>query len=256
MLRETFPRTRLIVNTENRGFACASNQAMREAIGRYLLLLNSDTQMIDDSIHRMLAFMEDQPQAGAAGVRLLNADGSLQAYPIALPSLWTICLQMVGMGRWSHAGSSASFTSAAHPAEVERVKGACLMVRREVIADVGPLDETLFLYGEEDDWCLRIRKAGWKVFYLPDAQVLHVGRASVDQVDEDMYLQLYESKVAFYRKHRGLIKTLLLKSILFLGSWARLTVAAIRHVVSRRQRETSRGRIRRCWRLLLELPRL
>ena len=129
------------------------------------------------------------------------------------------------------------------------------MVRREVVSEVGLLDEDLFLYSEEDDWCLRIRASGWKSFYLPEIQVVHHGRASVDQVADEMFLQLHKSKIAFYRKHRGPVKTFALKCILFVGNWARLAIAGVRYIIGG-WRQTARGaRVRMCWRLLVELPR-
>ena len=129
------------------------------------------------------------------------------------------------------------------------------MVRREVVSDVGLLDEDLFLYGEEDDWCLRIRESGWKVIYLPTVRVVHHGRASVDQVAEEMFLQLYKSKITYYRKHRGPTKTLALKFILFAGNWVRLAIAGMRYIIGGWHQAARGAQVRRFWRLFLELPR-
>lgn len=255
MLRERFPGVRLIANPENAGFARATNQAIRESKGRYLLLLNSDTRLIDRSLQHMLAFMDEHRDVGTTGACLLNPDGTVQVYSTALPSLWGHWVQTMGLDRWSLSSRRTSRDVSNGPREVERVKGACLMTRREVISEVGLLDENLFLYGEEDDWCVRTREAGWRVFYLPDVRVVHHGRASVDQVADEMFAQLYKSKVLFYRKHRGPVKTFTLKCILFFGHGLRLAIAGAWYILGGRQQTKSRTRARRCWRLLLQLPK-
>jgi GT2 family glycosyltransferase len=128
------------------------------------------------------------------------------------------------------------------------------MVRREVLREVGLLNEDLFLYCEEDDWCLRIGQAGWEVFYLPGVQVVHLGRASVDLTADQMFLQLYKSKVAYFRKHHGSLRTFLLKCILYFGHWPRLAFAGVAYAASSWRRAAHAARFKRCWRLLLELP--
>jgi len=255
MLRERFPGVRLIENLENVGFARATNQALRESRGRYLLLLNSDTRLIDVSLQGMLVFMDEHQDVGATGACLLSPDRTIQVYVTTLPSLWQHMAQTIGLDRWPLINRRTSRDLSTGPREVERIKGACLMVRRKVVSEVGLLNEDLFLYAEEDDWCLRIREAGWKVFYLPDVRVVHHGQASVDQVAEEMFLQLYKSKVAFYRKHRGPVKTFALKCILFIGNWARLAIAGVRCIIGGWDQATRRARVRKCWRLLVELPR-
>ena len=255
MLRERFPGVRLIANSDNQGFAQATNQAIRASTGRYVLLLNSDTRMMDRSLHDMLAFMDEHAEVGAAGACLLNPDGTIQVYPTVLPSLWGHWMQTMGLKCWPIRSRFTSLNTSTGPREVERVKGACMLVRREALTEVGPLDEDLFLYGEEDDWCLRLREAGWKVFYLPHARVIHHGRASVDQVAEEMFLQLYKSKVAFYRKHRGPLKTFVLKGILFFSNWPRLAIASARYILGGWKQAARGTRVRACWRLLLQLPR-
>ena len=255
MVRERFPGVRLISNLQNLGFARATNQALRRSEGRYLLLLNSDTRLIDPSPKHMLSFMDEHPEAGAAGACLLNPDLTIQAYPTRLPSLSLHLVQTLGLQRWAPQLSGESRHQDPKPREVGLVKGACMIVRREVLREVGLLDEDLFLYSEEDDWCLRMKQAGWKVFYLPTVRVVHHGRASVDQMADQMFLQLYRSKVAYFRKHRGRLQTFLLKCILYIGHWPRLALAGIAYTVSGWHRAARRARLKRCWRLLLELPR-
>jgi len=255
MLRERFPDVCLISNGENLGFARATNQAVDQSTGRYFLLLNSDTRLIDDSVKRMLTFMDQCPEAGMAGACLLNPDLSVQDYPTRLPSLWGHLEQTLGLGHRPVRLCGTSRQRGVDPRAVERVKGACLMVRRETVREIGLLDESLFLYSEEDDWCLRAGEAGWRVYYLPAARVVHHGRASVNQVAERMFLQLYKSKVAFYRKHHGPVKALLLKSILFFGNWAHLVLAGVQYAISGCHRAADAARLRMCWQLLLELPR-
>lgn len=204
MVRERFPHVRLIENRSNVGFARANNQALEVAKGDYLLLLNSDTVVRPRALGSLLGFMQDHPRAGACGSRLLNSDGSLQpaCHPMLTPGreLW----RLVFLDRiWPRASYRMGAWDLVTPRRVDVIKGACLMLRREALDQVGPLDEAYFMYTEEVDLCYRLSQAGWELWYVPDAQVIHYGEASSKQAQEEMYIQLYRSKVQFYRKFGG-----------------------------------------------------
>jgi len=227
MVREGFPAVRLIENAENVGFARANNQAIGQAHGRYILLLNSDTEVQAGAMETLVAFMEANPRAGAAGPRLLNSDGSLQPSCSPMPTpgreFWRLLfLEAV----WPRATYPMRRWDWATPRQVEVIKGACLLLRREALAEVGALDESYFMYTEEVDLCYRLAQAGWQRWWVPTATVIHHGEASSRQVAEAMYLQLYRSKVQFYRKFGGERRAERFKGLVRLAYGPRLAAAA------------------------------
>jgi GT2 family glycosyltransferase len=201
MVREKFPWVRLIENGENAGFARANNQAIRESKGRYVALLNSDTEVHRGALEAMLAFMDEHPEAAACGPRLLNGDGSLQpsCHPVLTPGreFWRlIFLDQI----WRRATYNQERWNPTVPRRVEVIKGACLVLRRESLDHVGLLDDRYFMYTEEMDLCHRLLGAGYALWWVPYAVVTHYGEASSRQMAEDMYIQLYRSKAQFHRK--------------------------------------------------------
>jgi len=251
MVRERFPWVRLIENGENLGFAAANNQALRQARGRYALLLNSDTEVQPGALAALVEFMAAHPQAGAVGAWLLNADGSLQpsCHPMLTPGreFW----RLIFLDRlWPWATYPLGRWDLAAPQKVEVIKGACLLLRREALAQVGLLDEAYFMYTEEVDLCYRLAEAGWELWWLPAAQVIHREAQSTRQAAAEMYVQLYRSKVHFYRKFGGERRAGRFKWLLRLAYGPRLAVAAVGGLVS----PSLAAQARTYRRLLAELP--
>jgi hypothetical protein len=251
MVREQFPQVHLIENSENVGFARANNQAIRQSRGRYLILLNSDTEVNPGAVQSLVTFMELHPQSGGCGPRLLNADNSLQisCHPMLTPGreFWRLMFLDRLYPRATYPQEKWDLIS---PKQVEVIKGACFLVRRAAIEQVGSLDEQFFMYTEEVDLCHRLAQAGWALWWVPQATVKHYGEASSKQVREAMYLQLYRSKVQFYRKVGGDRRAATFKQFLRVAYWPRLAVAALGAPFSSslaRQAHTYR-------RLLAELP--
>lgn len=204
---------RLITHTSNLGFARACNRGIGESHGRYLLLLNPDTQVLPGSLEAMLAFMDAHPEAGAAGPALLNPDGSLQPSGGRLPSLRELLANHPLIARLLRPPEDPlRRRDFSQIAEVEEVSGACLLIRRSAWEAVGPLDEAYFLYFEELDWCLRLKRQGGKVCYLPQARVLHHWRS---RTDPDPHAQLHhlQSQRHYVRKHFGRGPFLLLTAL-------------------------------------------
>jgi len=253
MVHERYPRVHLIQNAENRGFAAANNQAIALAQGRYVLLLNSDTVVTPGAFGTLVEFMDAHPRAGAVGPYLANADGSLQpsCYRVLTPwrEFWRLLflerllrLATYPMQRWDRD----------HVREVEVLKGACLLLRAEALAQVGALDERYFVYTEEMDLCARLLCAGWHIYWEPKAQVVHFGEQSTKQVADAMYVQLYRSKVQFQRKMGGEWRALCFKTLLALAYLPRFLAAGVASLVV-----PSLVRQRRTYgRLLSSLPRL
>lgn len=227
MLRQDFSDVRLIPNTENVGFAAANNQGIAISSGRYVLLLNSDAFVEAQTIDMMVKFMDEHPEAGMSACKLLYEDGSLQPSCYAFPTLLTefyTALQLDKLFRRSPVFGRFLMTwwDFNDVRDVDTVMGAFMLVRREVVEQVGMMDESYFMYSEESDWCYRIKKQGWKILYNPEVQAVHLWGGSSQRVRTEMFLQLYRSKVTFFRKHYGALAAALLKLIIGFGCLLRI----------------------------------
>ncbi len=211
MVREEFGHVRLIANAENLGFARANNIGIQASRGRYVLLLNNDTVVPVGALAGLVAFMEAHGDAGAVGPRLLRPDGSPQPYAFGGdPTLGYLLRRGANrllFGRPLHDWATDAVQA------VDWVSGACLMVRREAIDRAGLLDELIFMYFEDNDWCLRIRRAGWRVYYNPQVAITHIGGQSLAQ-NSAARRAYRESLCYFYAKHYGLPASLLLRLLL------------------------------------------
>ena len=219
-VRQRYPWAITVANGRNEGFARAANQGLKEMKGRYALLLNPDTRLKRGGIEPLISFMETHPEAGAAGPQLLNADGSKQNSIANFPSLTTEFLNK-RLLRWllpgRFPGKERRYTG---PVEVDSVIGACMMVRGDALRQVGLLDESYFLFLEETDWCYRSKKAGWKIYHVPQAEIVHFQGKSAGAEKAKARVEYYRSRYTFFKKHRGPLQWV----ILLLGGWIRLSV--------------------------------
>lgn len=246
MVRERFPWVHLIDNAENVGFARANNQALRAISGRYALLLNSDTLMPGGSLSGLLRFAAEHPQGGIFGVKLVNADGSFQASFNDFPTWRTMVLEAWGLLGSRHRNPyypsyPPERSTTAQPCDW--VGGACLLVRMQAVHQVGLLDESFFMYSEEMDWCFRMRKADWQVWYTPDIEVVHLGGGSADRMGPTQRMRLLSSKVRFIEKHRGrLLSRIVMLNFRLSSAFKALTFyvrSIVRHDSQSRQRSVS-----------------
>jgi N-acetylglucosaminyl-diphospho-decaprenol L-rhamnosyltransferase len=207
MVRAEFPDVRLIVNTENRGFPAANNQGIAVAQGRYVLILNPDTKVVGDALATMVAYADANPDVGVVGPQLLNEDGSVQSSRRRFPTLATALLESTWLQPCAPRRLLERYYVQDQPddatLDVDWVKGAALMARREPIEQVGLMDEGYFMYSEELDWCRRFKDANWRVVYLPAAQIVHYGGKSSDQVVTSRHIYFQTSKVRYFRKFHG-----------------------------------------------------
>jgi hypothetical protein len=217
MARAEFPAARLIANRANVGFARANNQGIRASQGRYVLLLNSDTVVPPGALAALVAFMDAHPAVGAVGPRLLRPDGAPQPYAFGGDPTIGYLLRR-GINRLLFRRPLHDWaTDAIQP--VDWVSGACLLARRAAIEQAGLLDEAIFMYFEDNDWCLRIRQAGWQVIYNPRVAITHIGGQSLAQ--NPAARKAYRASLRhFYAKHYGPAASLLLR--LLLPLYARL----------------------------------
>lgn len=228
MVRARFPQMKLIENQDNAGFARANNQAIRESQGRYVLLLNPDTKVRPGALKALIRFMDAHPDAGAAGSRLLNPNGTLQRSAHPLPTLSRELWRLFHLDvLWPYSCYRMDRWDENEPREVGVAKGACLILRREALAQVGLLDESYFIYSEEVDLCYRLRQAGWRVYWVPQAVVVHYGGQSTRQVAAEMFIRLYQGKLCYFRKHYGWWGGWAYKLILLFASLARLCISPL-----------------------------
>lgn len=207
MLRDNFPDIHLIENDGNVGFPKANNQAVVQSTSDYILLLNPDTIIRDGAIDKMVAFMDECPDVGVSGCRVLNADGSLQlACRRSIPTPKVAFYRLTGLSRlFPHSKTMArynlTYLDPNIPHEVDAVSGAFLVIRKQVVDEIGVLDENFFIYGEDMDWCIRANKAGWKVMYYPHASILHYKGVGCKTNNLKTTYEFYRAMVLFHKKH-------------------------------------------------------
>lgn len=222
LIRARFPWVKLLVNQENQGFARASNQAVSLAKGRYLLFLNPDTQLLPECLRVMVRFLDGHPCTGAVAPQVLFPEGRIQPSCRRFPTLGAVFWEATGldralprhplfgrylMGDWDHQSLCP----------VDQPMGACLMTRRSALDQVGPFDERFFLFFEEVDLCRRLRSAGWDIFFVPQAQIIHHCGHSTGQNYRRASWLFHSSRYKYFRKHFGrsqewLVRTLMVAS--------------------------------------------
>jgi GT2 family glycosyltransferase len=209
MVRSEFPQVELIENDHEAGYSTNHNKALRQARGRYVGICNEDLRFYPGALDRLAAYMDGHPEVGSVGPRVLLPDGTVQLESgRRYPTLWSELCRItnldrrfpqsrlfggVNMGYWDHADTR----------EVDCLTGACMIVRREIITQVGLMDEGFFMYGEDVDWPYRIRQAGWRIVYVAEAQVLHYGGQSNRRQPLRMTIEALRSQYRFFYKHYG-----------------------------------------------------
>ncbi len=265
MVKKEFPQVALIENKENVGFAKANNQALNRGRGRFFLLLNSDTKVLSYSIEKMVEFMDLHSDAGAVGCEQIHPDGSIQPHIekfLNLPSaLWLVFLgffnvkALVPSSKWrrfiaKYFGLIIGKTINLYlnhyledkkaSQEVDRVRGACFLVRRETVEDVGMLDENFFMYTEDADWCFRMKQKGWKIYLLPEVKVVHY----VGQSSKGMFTgaspERYKSTCYFFKKYYGKKGLVLLKILVILVVTIQLGFFISTYLLSNNKKEKER----------------
>ena len=208
MVREDFPRVHLMESEVNLGFTKGNNLAIGQSEGRYILLLNPDTEVVGDALGTMVTYMEAHPRVGALGPQLLNPDGTTQSSRRRFPTLATAFLESTVLEPWFQGSRILKrYYLLDRPDDeiqpVDWAVGAALLIRREALHQVGPLDEEFFMYSEELDWCYRLKAQGWEVVYLPTAQVVHQEGRSSEQVLPARHIHFQRSKVLFFKRYYG-----------------------------------------------------
>ncbi len=252
MLRAKFPQVQIIQNDHNVGLGRASNQGIQATNGRHVLLLNNDTLVNQQSLDALVTFLDEHPKAGAVGGRLLNPDGTIQAGYNHFPSLREEFFITTRLGEW-FSPIYPSYTGDDRARPVSWMGSACVLLRRAALDQVGLLDESYFIYGDEADLQYRLIEAGWEVFFLPSAYTIHYGGRSMDRWRRRK--MVYRGKLMFFQKHYGPLRTAALR-LLFAGlSLGKLVVWRVASFLpSRREQAQKEWQsnlevIRLCWKL-------
>lgn len=220
MVRQKFPEVHLIANSDNPGFAVANNQAIRRATGEYILLLNPDTVIEEDTFDKCIAFMDNHPKAGGLGVRMIDGTGAfLPESKRGFPSPWVAFCKTFGLSRffprsrWFN-GYHLGYLPEDEVHEVDVLAGAFMLLRRSVLDEIGMLDEQFFMYGEDIDLSYRITQAGYRNYYFPETTIIHYKGESTKKGSLNYVRTFYQAMIIFARKH-------------FRGSQARLFVGML-----------------------------
>jgi GT2 family glycosyltransferase len=226
MVAEKFPNVILIRNERNEGFAKPNNQGLRIARGRYLTLLNSDTIVQPHALETMVRFMDEHPEVGACGPRLLYPDGRLQPSCRSFPSLWRHFCDMTGLETFFPQSIFGNFETRFQydrDEEVDQPMGAALLVRREAYQEVGSLDERLNIYYNDADWCLRIKQAGWKIRFVRDAEIIHHGSMTTAITNRllGQFDEMFRNCLYYYEKHFGRPAVVVFKLLTAFGFFPR-----------------------------------
>ncbi|WP_371170541.1 glycosyltransferase family 2 protein [Aliiroseovarius sp. 2305UL8-7] len=231
MVRDEFPQAVLIANSENNGFAAANNQGLAVARGAHVLLLNPDTIILDGAIDKMLDWLGRHPDVGCVGCQVLEGPDVIQRTCFAEPGFLNLAIVDFGLMRLGDLVPLFArpwYTNWDRKSErdVDVVSGMFMLVPRHVLEKVGPLDDAFFVYSEEADWCYRIRQAGWRCVFSPEAQIIHLdgGSKSTSQIRSRMHVQMQKSHLIYARKHHGQAGFIGAKLINILSAMLRLTV--------------------------------
>ena len=210
MVEQKHAWVRLTANADNRGFAAGNNQAFAESKGEYVLMLNPDTEVKPGSLKILTDFFADHDRAAVVAPQLLNSDGSIQRSCRQFPTFIGMLYELIGLSRMFPANSARGIKFREYKMldwnhdderQVDQPEGACLMIKRYVLEAVGTLDEGFFMLFEEVDWCYRVKKAGYEIWFTPRAQVVHHYGQSIKQVKVRMILSSHRGLYRFWRKH-------------------------------------------------------
>ena len=252
MIRRECPSVELTANCMNRGFAAANNQALVVARGRYVLLLNPDTVIVDGAIDKMIDWCDRHRDVGCAGCQVMMSETKIQQTCFSDHSLFTLLLAETGLARIFRRSlvfgrPEYSWWDRRSQMDVDVVSGMFMLIPRSVLLKVGLLDESFFIYAEEADLCRRIRQAGFRCVFTPSARIIHLdgGGKSADQVNIKMHVELQKSLLIYIKKHHGRAALAAAKTMFLVSKAARYAVFRCLSVIARNpvlQRRTQQER--------------
>lgn len=253
MIREKYPQVKLLAQPVNLGYTRCNNIGLDVATGRYMLLLNPDTEIIGDALAKMTAYMEANPAVGVIGPHTLNSDGTTQSTRRHFPTLAVGLFESTWLQPYAPRAilNHHYVNDGADDAigDVDWVQGSALMVRRETYTQIGGLDEGYTMYSEELDWCKRTKDAGWRVVYYGQAQITHHGGKSSEQVTARKHIHFQESKLRYFRKYHGWASAQVLRLFLLISYVGQIIIEGGKSVLGHK-RAMRQERIRTYWAVL------
>jgi hypothetical protein len=250
-VKKKFPSVKLIENKTNTGFAHANNQALSIMQGRFAVLLNSDAVLKENAIKTLMTFMNNSPRAGIAGVQLLNRDGSRQNSIDNFPSLETEIFNKSILRLFFPDKYPSKKRSYEKPIEVDSVIGACMMIRKEAMDEVGVFNEDYFFFLEETDWCYRMHKEGWKVFHVPDARVFHLSGYSKKKEPWRPQIEYCRSLYKYFKKNKNATAYLIIRTLRPCRIFVNFILNILENLITLFQKESSRKRLKKYYKLLI-----
>jgi N-acetylglucosaminyl-diphospho-decaprenol L-rhamnosyltransferase len=239
MVAAEFPWVKLIARSDNVGFPKGNNIGMAQANGRTLLLLNPDTEIIGDALTKLLNYLDDNPDVGVVAPQLLNSDGTAQSSRRRFPTLATGLFESTWLEAVAPRAILDHYYAADLPddqtADVDWLMGACLLIRREIYEAVGGMDEDYFMYSEELDYCRRIKEAGWRVVYLPAAQVTHHAGKSSEQAVAARHIAFQRAKLRYFWKFHGRLPAHFLRIVLLFNYLCQIILEAAKGVLGHKR---------------------
>ena len=237
MLKDRYPDVKLIENPDNKGFSKAVNQAIPLCQGQYLLLLNPDAKVVSSAVSTLSQYLDQNPQVGACGPKVLNADGTLQlacrrAFPSVAASFYRMSyLSLLFPKHEAISKYNMTFADPDQLLEVDALSGSCMMIRRQVVDRIGLLDEDIFMFGEDIDWCWRVKESGFKVMYVPEAVVYHIHGASSRKRPVGTTINLHKGMEVFYRKHLAKRYWAPFNLLVYAAIWSRAALFIVINVI-------------------------
>jgi GT2 family glycosyltransferase len=238
MVKEDYSSVKLIENERNLGFVASNNIGIKAASGKFIFCLNNDTVVKDGAIKGLVNFMKAHPDAGAIGPKLLNSDGTIQyqcrrSFPTPLNSFFYFS----GISRFFPKSKTISsylmtYLDDAETIKVDSLCGAAMMVTRDVVASVGPMDEDYFMYGDDIDWCYRIKKAGWNIYYHPQAEIFHYGgRGGSRSMPFKSLYRYYRAMAVYHKKHNAGRHFFILNCLVYTAIWMKFTISVFASII-------------------------
>lgn len=252
-VQEHYPQIKLLPQAENLGFTRCNNIGLAASTGRYVMLLNPDTEILDNALALMVHYLDENSDVGLIGPRTLNADGSTQSTRRRFPSLPVLFLESTWLQPFAPKSLLNAYymTDAPDDAtfDIDWAQGSALMARRAVYEQIGGLDEGYIMYSEEVDWCKRARDAGWRVVYLGAARIIHHGGQSSQQVAARSHIHFQQSKLRYTRKYHGRLMAQVLRAFLFLNYGWQLALETAKGLLGHK-RDLRWARVRAYWQVI------
>lgn len=253
VLQNNYPQVTLLAQSENVGFTRGNNIGFESARGRYLLMLNPDTEIIADAIPQMLAYMENHADVGITGPHTLNSDGTTQSSRRHFPTKTLAFFESTWLQPFAPRSMMTHFyiSDKADDAilDVDWMQGSALMTRYEIYEAVGGLDTDYVMFSEEMDWCKRIRDAGWRAIYLGTAQIIHHGGKSTGQIGAQKHIWFQESKLRYFKKYHGAGFATILRLFLIVNYLWQILIEGVKGAIGHK-RDLRKERVQTYWQVL------